>query len=1173
MTQRVSIALATLLLSLATVPAQAANASRNSSFVYDPASGLLTKEIIEPNNSQLCLVTEYTYDTFGNKTSVTTRNCNGAAGEAAAPTSDAVIASRTTSSAYDTKGQFAVSTTNALNHTETRTFDPKFGGVLTLTGPNGLTTAWTYDSFGRKTQETRADGTTTGWSYVLRNLTNWNNHPNLAYHIATTESGVAQPSYTYYDILNRKIVSSRYNFTNTDLIDEGSTFFDNYGRVYKTYLPYERGQSASAKYATYTYDILGRVLTETAPNNGVTTTTYAGLTTTVTNAQSQTKTTVKNTQGQTVTITDAQNKTIGYAYDPFGNLTQTTDTLGNVTTLSYDARGRKTGMNDPDMGVWSYAYNALGELIRQVDAKNQTVTMAYDKLGRMTSRTEPDLTSTWVFDTATKGIGKLASASSSNGYSRTHSYDSLGRLSSTSTVIDAAPYVTSTTYDAYGRTDTQTYPASAGYPTGFAVRNVYNSNSYLIQVVNAATPATVYWTANSMDAQGHLTQQTYGNGVVTQQVFDPATGKLLNQYAGAGNAVQNMSYTYDTIGNLSTRQDANQNLVETYLYDTLNRLTSATAVSGAVNVTTTFAYNAIGNITSKSDVGAYTYNASGGSSIRPHAVAGITGTVNGVVNPAYTYDANGNMTDGAGRTTVWTSFNMPGQITSQTPNGAKTAQFWYNPEHERTKELQADQSIVIVLSPRYDTGLHFEKKYIAAGGSLTGAIEYEHYLYAGGLMFGKYVTITQTDGQTIATTRTDYYSKDHLGSIVAITDQTGAVTQRLSYDAWGKKRYPNGAADPNGLLNNPDMYHGYTGHEHMDELGIIHMNGRLYDPFTARFLSADPHIQDPLNLQSYNRYSYCWGNPMGCTDPSGYFSLGSFIRTAAAIAVAVYAPQFIAGATGWGAAASQIAAGALSGAISSGNMQGAVTGGLSAGMFGGLHGWEPSGFFDSAMKVAAHGSVGGIASALQGGDFKSGFMSAAFTQAASLGGAFGGIQSRVGNAVAAAIVGGTASVLGGGKFENGAVTGAFSRLFNDLKFEGVAKTDQKGRIYVEGTATLTDPETGEVLISGPAISGPYVDKTLPKDVKGGPLPVGDYVGKNFRVRYETAMTVTDSQGKVGWSVDLSDKGGRTELRIHPDGNVRGTSGCVAPQTQARDWGNNLRDQINKYGSIPVKVSY
>jgi len=118
MIQRLPLAITAALLAftLSMPQAQAATATRSSSFTYDPLSGLLIKEVIEPGNAQLCLVTEYTYDTFGNKTSVTTRNCNGSAGEAAAPAagSDAVIVPRTTRSTYDAKGQFAVSTSNAL---------------------------------------------------------------------------------------------------------------------------------------------------------------------------------------------------------------------------------------------------------------------------------------------------------------------------------------------------------------------------------------------------------------------------------------------------------------------------------------------------------------------------------------------------------------------------------------------------------------------------------------------------------------------------------------------------------------------------------------------------------------------------------------------------------------------------------------------------------------------------------------------------------------------------------------------------------------------------------------------------------------------------------------------------------------------------------------------------
>ena len=63
---------------------------------------------------------------------------------------------------------------------------------------------------------------------------------------------------------------------------------------------------------------------------------------------------------------------------------------------------------------------------------------------------------------------------------------------------------------------------------------------------------------------------------------------------------------------------------------------------------------------------------------------------------------------------------------------------------------------------------------------------------------------------------------------------------------------------------------GYTGHEHLDNLGLIHMNGRVQDPFIGRFLSADPFVPDPLNGQSFNRFSYVRNNPLALIDPSGF---------------------------------------------------------------------------------------------------------------------------------------------------------------------------------------------------------------------------------------------------------------------------------------------------------------
>ncbi len=95
------------------------------------------------------------------------------------------------------------------------------------------------------------------------------------------------------------------------------------------------------------------------------------------------------------------------------------------------------------------------------------------------------------------------------------------------------------------------------YPSGLALDYSYASLGYAQQI---SAGGQVYWTANARDAELHLTQQTAGNGVVTGQGFDPQTGRLQTILAGAGNIVENFSYTYNVLGNVLTRADTNENI-------------------------------------------------------------------------------------------------------------------------------------------------------------------------------------------------------------------------------------------------------------------------------------------------------------------------------------------------------------------------------------------------------------------------------------------------------------------------------------------------------------------------------------------------------------------------------------------------------------------------------------
>ncbi|MDD2476300.1 MAG: RHS repeat-associated core domain-containing protein [Dysgonamonadaceae bacterium] len=125
-----------------------------------------------------------------------------------------------------------------------------------------------------------------------------------------------------------------------------------------------------------------------------------------------------------------------------------------------------------------------------------------------------------------------------------------------------------------------------------------------------------------------------------------------------------------------------------------------------------------------------------------------------------------------------------------------------------------------------------------------------------------------------------YISSDHLGSINLIVDgSNGNVVDDLSYDSWGRNRNPIDWSYSNFTLSSITD-RGYTSHEQLTNFGLINMNGRVYDPALGRMLSPDNYVQDPFFPQNYNRYAYCWNNPVKYTDPNGewvHFVLGGII--------------------------------------------------------------------------------------------------------------------------------------------------------------------------------------------------------------------------------------------------------------------------------------------------------
>ncbi len=261
-------------------------------------------------------------------------------------------------------------------------------------------------------------------------------------------------------------------------------------------------------------------------------------------------------------------------------------------------------------------------------------------------------------------------------------------------------------------------------------------------------------------------------------------------------------------------------------------------------------YDALGNVTSRSDVGSYGYHA-----VRKHAVVSAGSN-------SYTYDANGNMATRNGSTLTWTSDNLPASLSAS----GYTASFNYAPDRSRWRQVSTYAGATETTI--YVGGL-LEK--------LTTSVRV-HWKHRIPTPSGEVQVIRRSDG----TTDTFYVTTDHLGSTEAVMDGSGAILARESFGAWGARRGSNWSSstppDWTGIANTTRR--GYTGHEALDNILLVHMNGRVYDPAIGRFLSADPYVNGIDASQGWNRYAYVTNNPLAYTDPSGFdFRRGDSLRS------------------------------------------------------------------------------------------------------------------------------------------------------------------------------------------------------------------------------------------------------------------------------------------------------
>jgi RHS repeat-associated protein len=922
----------------------------------DAVTGQVSAEISHPSSAQHCLRKEFGYDTFGNLNRTTIKSCSA---PYAVSSGTSVIAPRNqtaTFSATNTAtpagqnpaGIYPSQQANALGHTEQLQHHNAFGGPVRQVDADGLVSTTVYDVFGRKTSHTRPDGNKTQWTYGYcgsnaqlgtsagQTIVAIDCPAGAALRISelpTNAAGAANgaETRTFLDPQGRTIQAQVRQYASPGVYQWASvrTGYDNLGRVVSKSEPFFASNAVTPIdpifNTTFTYDSLGRVTQQAKPSpyapGGVAThtTVYQGRITQATNPRGHTQTREKDEYERTIRLSDAQGNQQSYQFDAWGNLHQTQNPLGFTTRIDYDISGHKARMSDPDMGLWAYQHNPLGELRVQTNPKGQTATMVYDSLGRMTGRSEPDLVSNWSYDKTPTGAscgpttsattkGELCEASTTSGYKRTNKFDTLNRIVQSSTTLDAgSAYVSKIVYNTDGRISQQIWP------TGLAASNLYDATGTLVEMRLAPSNQSL-WKRGTNNARGQFTQVAYGNTIQTRNTYEPQTGLQTASQAGPASSpsdasIINHSYpSYNALGHLVQRNDANHATQEQFSYDNLNRLTTQNLTTAPGSTPASLrsvntSYNALGNILTHSDVGQYTYgtgNSPGVSGNGPHTLLSINGQAGKVNQPRYSYDQHGNITQvtsaavngsvpSATRTHSWTSFDNPLALTQNYRNTATnsldTSQvtFLYGSDHQRIREVSsqtiagvATQKTLAILHPDNAGALYFERETIntGVGAGTANATQNRHYLSA---EKGAFLLITSNTSllanptpTTLANAEQRYWHKDHLGSIAASTNANLTVIERLAYEPFGKRRFANGQYDQSGSIDAQSTNRGFTGHEHLDSLDFIHMNARVYDPDIGRFLSPDPTVPYAHNPQSFNRFAYTQNNPLNRVDPDGF---------------------------------------------------------------------------------------------------------------------------------------------------------------------------------------------------------------------------------------------------------------------------------------------------------------
>ncbi|MGD0614271.1 MAG: RHS repeat-associated core domain-containing protein, partial [Verrucomicrobiota bacterium] len=749
-----------------------------------------------------------------------------------------------------------VATVSALNETNQFAYDGNHNLIYRI-DPLGFTNQFVYDNQNNLVQTNDARGNPSRFGYNAQfSLTGFTNGAGqwVAYgynsdgtlHTRADSAGTTTYGYDSYGQLNSIAYPGGFGtegFLNSAL---GDMLSHTNPRLFVTSFQYNQRRELTNTIAptnltvSITYDSVGNVQARKDARGFSTTSTWSPtrkLLTTTFPATPQGVPVITsvydNRDWLTQTLDPLQQPTL-YTNDPAHNAISTTDPLLRTILFGYDADGRKTATTNAIREVTLQQWNARGDLAKVTDAATHTVLRQYYGAGNqiiLTNRNGKQ----WQFQF--DGANRLTNTISPLNRQTQVSFNDRGLVW---TVREPSGQMTTNSYDARGRlTNRVDGVASTVY--------AYDADNNMTNVVENGK--TNSW---AFDAYDRVSSYRDADGNVIQYRYD-ANGNLINLIYPGNRTV---SYFYDSLNRLTNVTDwANR---KTYLtYDLANRLTSITRPNGSQRIIN---YDAAGEVTNIVEQTALKYpiafSALNWTNIGqvgwefaaplPHAATLPTRTMtyddddrlktfNGqtVVN-----DPDGNMTTGPLMTNTLASYTYDARNRLLNAGGIS---YGYDPAGNRTSMTNGATVTTYVINPN----AKLPQVLMRIQGGVTN-----YYVYGAGLLY----QVTET-GAT-ATTLTYHY--DYRGSTVALTDDTGNITDRIEYSAYATITYRTGTSDT------PFLFNGRYG-VMTDPNGLLYMRARFYNPYICRFVNADPSgFAGGLNF-----YAYANGNPVSYIDPFG----------------------------------------------------------------------------------------------------------------------------------------------------------------------------------------------------------------------------------------------------------------------------------------------------------------